>query len=106
MNAGFFGASHASEHAPVDVPLNGSLHGAQKITTRTTYPDALVAPIVHGRPVGFAAESIRHFARAIIDGRPPLVDGLDGLAATRLVLAMEESARRGEAVTVGDLWAI
>ncbi|MCB0055270.1 MAG: hypothetical protein KDE01_00620, partial [Caldilineaceae bacterium] len=69
-------------------------------------PDALVAPIVHGRPVGFAAESIRHFARAIIDGTSPLVDGLDGLAATRLVLAMEESAQRGEPVAVGDLWAI
>ncbi|MCB9114040.1 MAG: Gfo/Idh/MocA family oxidoreductase [Caldilineaceae bacterium] len=86
--------------------IDGSLHGAQKITARTTYPDALVAPIVHGRPVGFAAESIRHFARAIIDGTSPLVDGLDGLAATRLVLAMEESAQRGEPVAVGDLWAI
>jgi len=86
--------------------IDGSLHGAQKVTARTTYPDALVAPIVHGRPVGFATESIRHFARAISDGMPPLVDGLDGLAVTRLVLAMEESVRRAAPVAVGDLWSI
>ena len=42
----------------------------------------------------------------LVDGAPPLVDGLDGLAATRLVLAMEESAQRGAPVEVGDLWAI
>ena len=85
--------------------IDGSLHGAQKITARTIYPDALVAPIVHGKPVGFATESIRHFAHAIIDGAPPIVDGLDGLAATRLVLAMEESTRRAAPVAVGDLWS-
>lgn len=84
--------------------IDGSHHGAQKITARTTYPDALVAPEIHGRPVGFAAESIRHFAECVLEGRSPLVDGHDGLAVTRLVLAMEESARLGVPVTVGELW--
>ncbi len=84
--------------------IDGSLHGAQKIITRTTYPDALVAPTVFGRPAGFASESIRHFASALRAGERPLVDGRDGLAVTRLVLAMEQSAAQGAPVTLGDLW--
>ena len=30
MNAGFFGESQARVQAPVDAPLNGSLHGAHR----------------------------------------------------------------------------
>ena len=37
-------------------------------------------------------------------GERPLVDGRDGLAVTRLVLAMEQSAAQGAPVTLGDLW--
>ena len=87
--------------------IDGSHHGAvQKQTARTTYPDAFVAAEVHGAPVGFGAESIRHFARCVMEGRRPLIDGLDGLAVTRLILKMEESARRGEPVEVGPLYAL
>lgn len=86
--------------------IDGSHYGAaKKYVDRVSYPDAVVAPSVFGRPVGFAAESIRHFARCVIAGVPPRVDARDGLAATRLVLAMEASAASGDAVAVGDLWA-
>lgn len=89
------------------VQIDGSHHGAvQMQTTRISYPDALVAAEVQGRPTGFGAESIRHFARCIIEGKQPLMDGLDGLAVTRLILAMEESARRREPVSVGSLYEI
>ncbi len=86
--------------------IDASHHGAvQKQTAeRAVYPDSFVAPTVHGRPTGFGAESIRHFATSIIDGRKPMVDGLDGLAVTRLVLKMEESARLRQPVGVGSLY--
>lgn len=84
--------------------IDGSHHGAQKIVERVVYPDALVAPRVYGRPVGFAAESIRHFVQCVNEGAAPMADGLDGLAVTRLILAMEESARAGLPVEVRELW--
>jgi predicted dehydrogenase len=85
--------------------IDGSHHGAaQKQTDRATFPDALVAPIVHGQPVGFGAESIRHFARCVIEGRRPLTDGRDGLAVTRLILKMQESARLRQPIEVGPLY--
>jgi len=85
--------------------IDASHHRAvEKHTERVSYPDVFVAPTCSGRPEGFAAESIRHFVRAVIEGTPPAVDGLDGLAATRLVLRMEESSRTGQPVEVGPLY--
>jgi predicted dehydrogenase len=86
--------------------IDGNNHGAQKIVAKTIYPDNLVAPTIHGTPTGFAAESIRHFARSVIQGTPPMLDGLDGLAVTRLILAMETSASSGQPIPVGDLWQV
>jgi predicted dehydrogenase len=89
------------------VYIDGSHHCAvQMQTARVSYPDALVAAEVQGRPTGFGAESIRHFARCVMEGREPRMDGLDGLAVTRLILAMEESARRREPVTVRPLYDV
>lgn len=89
------------------ISIDGSHHRAvQKQTGRLLYPDVLVSPTVHGQPVGFAVESIRHFANCIIHGTKPDVDGLDGLAVTRLILRMEESARNGSPVSVGPLFQL
>jgi len=86
--------------------IDGSHHGAARlIGSGAANPDVIVAPRIHGRPTGFAAESIRHFADCIAGGAQPMVDGIDGLAVTRMILLMEESARRGCAVEVGELFA-
>ena len=61
-------------------------------------PDTFIAPRVHGRPVGFAVESIRHFADCVATGRRPMVGFEDGREATRVILAMERSAREGRPV--------
>ena len=53
---------------------------------------------IHGRTVGFAVESIRHFAECVRTGRRPAVGFEDGLQVTRAVLAMEQSAREGQPV--------
>lgn len=86
--------------------IDGSHHGAARlIGSGAANPDVLVAPRIHGRPTGFAAESIRHFADCIARKAEPMVDGIDGLAVTRLILLMEESAKRRCAVEVGELYA-
>jgi predicted dehydrogenase len=54
--------------------------------------------MIHGRVVGFTVESIRHFIECLQEGKQPLVTGADGLAATRVVCAIEESARTGQVV--------
>jgi predicted dehydrogenase len=85
--------------------IDGSHHAAAQRWTQTlTYPDVFVTPTIHARPSGFATESIRHFANRIIEGSAPMVDGLDGLAVTRLILKMEESAHKRMPVSVGALY--
>lgn len=61
-------------------------------------PDTYAALRVHGRSVGFAVESIRHFVDCVRAGREPAVGFEDGRQATRVVLAMEQSAREGRPV--------
>jgi len=74
--------------------VDGSHHRMLERYTQSeaSYPDTFVAPIVHGKPLGFAVESIRHFVDCVIADREPLVTGEDGLAATRVIQAMERSA--------------
>lgn len=85
--------------------IDGSHHGATvKQTRQLSNPDNFVLPTIHGAPSGFASESIRHFAQSIIEGKRPIVDGIDGLAVTRLIEKMEASARSGSAVHVGPLY--
>ena len=65
-----------------------------------TYPDTMVNPTVHGKILGLATESIRHFIDCIWQDKSPLVTGLDGLRATEIILAVEESARTHKPVNV------
>jgi len=58
-------------------------------------PDVFVTPEVHGRQLGFSVESMYHFVECIRDGKAPLTSGEDGLLNARLILAAEESAKKG-----------
>ena len=69
----------------------------------TSLPDLFVTPEVHGRQLGFCVEPMYHFVECIRDGRQPLTSGADGLLNTRLLVAAEESARRGGPVEVSAL---
>lgn len=68
--------------------------------TEATYPDTFVGPTVHGKPGGFAVESIRHFVECVVNDRELLVTGEDGLAATRVIVAMEQSADAKQPVDI------
>ena len=45
-------------------------------------------------------EAIWHFADCVIRDREPLVDGKDGLEATRILEAVERSAEQRRAVSL------
>ena len=42
--------------------------------------------------------SIRHFVDCVVNDKEPMVTGEDGLAATRIICAIQESSRKGEPV--------
>jgi predicted dehydrogenase len=63
-------------------------------------PDMFVAPEIHGRQMGFAVESIYHFARCVARGGQPLATGRDGLVNTTLIRAALRSVDEGRPVDV------
>ncbi len=64
------------------------------------HPDVLVAPCIHGKRPGFAYESIRTFVDCLAQDKPLPVTLKDGIRVSRVILAMFESAAKGEPVTV------
>jgi len=62
------------------------------------YPDVLCGPVIQDNPVGFGFESIRHFIDCVVNDKQPMVTGQDGLAATKVICAMLESASNGKSV--------
>jgi predicted dehydrogenase len=66
-------------------------------------PDVLIAPEVHGVLKGYATDSIHHFLDCVAAGRPPMVDGFDGLQTTRVIEAIYRSIEAGHPVEL-DPW--
>lgn len=62
------------------------------------HPDTAVCPQVRDRVVGFGIESILHFADCVMNDTQPMVGFEEGYETTRIILAMEESARTGQPV--------
>lgn len=63
-------------------------------------PDILVKNFVHGMPKGFSFESIRHFADCLKTGKDFYVSLKDAVNNVKVILAILESARVREPVTV------
>ena len=74
----------------------------QKYTKEdASYPDVLGSfSTIHGKPMGFVIESIRHFVDCVINDKEPMVTGEDGLAATRIISAIQESSKKGEPINL------
>lgn len=64
------------------------------------YQDTSLDILIHGRQLGFATESIHHFVDCIWNDKEPLVTGVDGLRATEVIVAAEESIRTNKLVKV------
>ncbi|WP_020431528.1 Gfo/Idh/MocA family protein [Paenibacillus riograndensis] len=63
-------------------------------------PDLLVRHFIHGKPKGFAYESIRHFIDHLISGEPFYVSMEDAYNTTMVILAIMESAKTRTPVNV------
>ena len=70
------------------------------LENRTDHPDIFVKPVIHGKPMGFAHESIRSFIDCIASDIPFIVDAYDGLEVTKVVEAIIKSAEAGQPVLV------
>jgi len=82
----------------IDTTHNRTL---QKYTRESAgYGDVLASAEIHGRPMGFAVESIRHFVDCVVHDRRPMVGVKEGLAVTRTICALLESAETGEPVAL------
>ncbi len=78
-------------------------HGAFKKFTidSWSYPNIIGGPMdIHGRRVGFVNESILHFVDCLVHGKKPIPTGRDGLAVTKILCAVEESARNAKPVAL------
>ena len=78
-------------------------HGAFRKFTEDhgSYPNVIGGPLViHQRRVGFINESIAHFVDCIAQDRKPFANGRDGLAVTKILCAVEESAGKRRPVTL------
>jgi predicted dehydrogenase len=64
---------------------------------KASYPD-LMAPPTGPHLTGFVLDSIARFVDAVVYDAPVLATGEDGIATTRALIAMQESAARGEPV--------
>ena len=53
---------------------------------------------LHGEPVGMVNEAVKHFVKCVLEDRQPLITAHDGLAVTRMVCAIVESAQKKEIV--------
>jgi len=63
-------------------------------------PDVLVNHYVHGKPKGFAFDSILHFIDCMLHDTPFYVDLVDGINTSLVILAILESVKTGLPVSV------
>ncbi len=63
-------------------------------------PDVLVRHFIHGKPKGFAYESIRHFVDCLVSGEEFLVSIYDAANTSLVILAIFESVATGKPVKV------
>jgi predicted dehydrogenase len=77
--------------------VNASHHRMiEKYTTEGSgFPDVTGVIDLYGKSIGFCIASIEHFIDCVANNSNPAVTGEDGMAATRIIAAMEESARSG-----------
>ena len=67
------------------------------------FPDVSGVVDRYGQTLGFCTASIEHFIDCVRNNTTPMVTGEDGLLATQVVQAMEESAKTGQPVDLHPL---
>ena len=75
------------------IELVGHEGGVSIMTERVAWPDTQLWPTVHGQVDGALRRELWHFVEVLRGETAPMITGADGLAALRIALAVEESAR-------------
>jgi len=65
---------------------------------RTTRPDILYGPLLHGEQQGALRTQLAHFADCVLNDRAPLISPADARAAVEIACAIHESLRSGAPV--------
>lgn len=76
----------------------------QKYTPQeANYPELLGNLVVHKKAIGFAVESIYHFIDCVVFDKEPLVGAEEGEKVTRVIAAIQESAKDSKVIKVKDI---
>ena len=75
--------------------VNASHHRMMEVYTNkgAALPDVSGAPELYGKPLGFCVAAIEHFIDCVTTDKQPMVKAEDGLAAARIIKAIEDSAK-------------
>ena len=88
------------ERGMINMDLTGNQAFERYLPDKSDHPDILVMPTIHGKPMGFAHESIRDFIDRLHNGKEFLVGFEDGYRVSKVVLAIMDSARNRMPVEV------
>jgi len=91
------------EHGMFNVDLSDNSVIRRFLPEEVSHPDVLVRPVVQGKPMGLAFESIRDFVDRIYFGEPVKVSLESSLHVTCVILALLESAQVREPVLVENI---
>jgi len=70
-----------------------------KMATQDKYAQpGILAGTLHGEPVGTVYEAVKHFVKCVLEDRPTMVTARDGVAVTKIICAIMESAEKGRPV--------
>ncbi|HSV31374.1 MAG TPA: Gfo/Idh/MocA family oxidoreductase [Atribacteraceae bacterium] len=81
------------ERGMINMDLTGNQAFERYLPEKSDHPDILIMPTVHGKPMGFAYESIRDFVDRLRSGEEFLVGFEDGYRVSKVILAIMDSAR-------------
>ncbi|WP_369017966.1 Gfo/Idh/MocA family oxidoreductase [Thermatribacter velox] len=76
----------------INMDLTNNQAFERYLESKSDHPDILVMPTIHGKPMGFAHESIRDFIERLADGREFLATFEDGYRVSKVILALMDSA--------------
>lgn len=83
-----------------NMDLTGNQAIERYLENKSDHPDILIMPTIHGKPTGFAYESIRDFIERLVSGEEFIVGFEDGYRVSKVLLTIMESAQNRQPVEV------
>jgi len=77
-----------------NMDLTGNQAIERYLEESSDHPDILIMPMIHGKAMGFAYESIRDFIEKIASGDEFIVEFEDGYKVSKVILAIMDAAEK------------